>query len=230
MKLTLRLVLAIVAWSPVSAFAADPKAPELSPAEAEAKYTADITARADKIVAKLGIDDTAKATRVRDRIAAQYRTLRTWHDEHDATVKALEQKKSNEATIEADSIRQTLKPLHDQFLSDLAADLSPEQIDIVKDGMTFNVLNVTYKAYTEMILTLTDEQKAYIRQQLTEAREIAMDQGSSEEKHAVFGKYKGRINIYLSKAGYNMKAEEKAWQARLREERAARGATTQPSN
>ena len=36
-----------------------------------------------------------------------------------------------------------------------------------------------------------------------------MDAGTSEEKHAIFGKYKGRINNYLSKAGYDMKQAEK---------------------
>ena len=36
-----------------------------------------------------------------------------------------------------------------------------------------------------------------------------MDAGSSEEKHAMFGKYKGRINNYLSAAGYDMKQAEK---------------------
>ena len=36
-----------------------------------------------------------------------------------------------------------------------------------------------------------------------------MDAGSSDEKHAWFGKYKGKINNYLAAAGYNMKQAEK---------------------
>jgi hypothetical protein len=35
-----------------------------------------------------------------------------------------------------------------------------------------------------------------------------MDEGTSDEKHKVFGKYKGRINNYLAAAGYNLKAAE----------------------
>ena len=35
-----------------------------------------------------------------------------------------------------------------------------------------------------------------------------MDGSTSDEKHAVFGKYKGRINNYLSKAGYDAKKGE----------------------
>ena len=45
---------------------------------------------------------------------------------------------------------------------------------------------------------------------LLEAREYAMDAGSSEEKHGWFGKFKGRINNYLSKAGYDLRAAEEA--------------------
>jgi hypothetical protein len=57
--------------------------------------------------------------------------------------------------------------------------------------------------------TLTDEQKREILATLLEAREHAMDGGSSEEKHAIFGKYKGRINNYLSAEGFDLKAAEK---------------------
>jgi hypothetical protein len=49
---------------------------------------------------------------------------------------------------------------------------------------------------------------------LLEAREHAMDGGSSEEKHAIFGKYKGRINNFLSAQGIDLKAAEKELAAR----------------
>jgi hypothetical protein len=56
---------------------------------------------------------------------------------------------------------------------------------------------------------LSDEQKKQIKAWLIEARELAMDQGSAEEKHHVFGKYKGKINNYLAAAGYDLKEAEK---------------------
>jgi hypothetical protein len=200
-------------------------APAATQAEAEAKYAAAISKRADNILATLKLDNPATARRVHARIVAQYRALRAWHDPNDATIKALRKQATPDAKAQLDALYATLKPIHDSFLADLAADLSAGQIDLVKDGMTFDVLNVTYSAYTDMIPTLTDEQKAYIRRQLVEARDIAMSEGSSEAKHAVFGKYKGRINTYLSKAGYDLKKEEKAWQERLRARRAADAAT-----
>jgi hypothetical protein len=113
--------------------------------------------------------------------------------------------------------------LHPQYLKRLAkAGLSPAQIDQVKDGMTYNVLNVTYTAYQAMLPNLTEAQKTQILAWLTEAREKSMDAESSEKKHAWFGKYKGRINNYLSQAGIDMKKEEAAWMARIKDEKNAK--------
>ncbi len=91
--------------------------------------------------------------------------------------------------------------------------------------MTYGVLPITYRGYLDMLPSLTDEQKKQIKDYLTEAREHAMDAGSSKEKHGWFGKYKGRINNYLSKAGYDMKKAGDDWEKRrklLKENRSRR--------
>jgi thiol-disulfide isomerase/thioredoxin len=67
----------------------------------------------------------------------------------------------------------------------------------------------------DMLQNLTQQQKDQMYAWLVEARELAMDEGSSDAKHAVFGKYKGRINNYLSAAGYDMKKEGEEWQKRI---------------
>jgi hypothetical protein len=64
---------------------------------------------------------------------------------------------------------------------------------------------VTYRAYLAQTPELTEAQKQQIMAYLVEARELAMDGGTSEEKHAVFRKYKGKINNYLSAQGYKLK-------------------------
>ena len=89
----------------------------------------------------------------------------------------------------------------------------------IKDGMTYRVMPVTYAAYQDMLPCLDPEQKEKIYNWLKEARELAMDEGSSEDKHKVFGKYKGRINNYLSAQGYDMKEEESGWQERMKEKK-----------
>lgn len=42
-----------------------------------------------------------------------------------------------------------------------------------------------------------------------------MDAGTSKEKHAWFGKYKGRINNYLSAQGYDLNKESDDWHKRI---------------
>ena len=68
----------------------------------------------------------------------------------------------------------------------------------------------------EAKLRAKEEEKAKIMAWLVEAREFAMDAENSNKKHAAFGKYKGRINNYLSKRGYDLVKERKAWYERIK--------------
>jgi hypothetical protein len=182
----------------------------------EAAYTQDITKRADKIVATLGISDETHKTRVRDLIAQQYRTLREIHAARDARVNETKQSPSDAnvaegfAKVARDAANLKLTEAHRRFVARLSVDLAPEQVDKVKDGLTYGVVGITYKRYLELFPAMKEEHKREVLADLVEAREYAMDAGKSEEKHAIFGKYKGRINNYLSKAGYDMKQAEKA--------------------
>jgi mRNA-degrading endonuclease RelE of RelBE toxin-antitoxin system len=83
--------------------------------------------------------------------------------------------------------------------------------------MTYKVYPITYTAYQDELPNLTEPQKAKIKAWLIEARENAIDAESSEKKHAWFGKFKGRINNYLSAQGYDMKKEGEEWQKRIKE-------------
>jgi hypothetical protein len=179
-------------------------------------YTRTITERADKIVATLGIDDADKAARVRDLIVNQYRGLGKIHDALAAkTAEATKSPGADPTVVNAwvavaraqTSVK--LLQLHRYFIARLSVELTPAQVNKVKDGLTYGVVQVTNNRYLEMLPSLTDEQQREILAQLLEAREYAMDAGSSEEKHNIFGQYKGRINNYLSKAGYNLKQAER---------------------
>lgn len=189
----------------------------------DAQYTQVITKRADKIVAALGITDSAKYKRVLKVIVNQYHSLNDIHDYRNNKVKELKQNTGiDKAAIEAktkaidDETEIKLNKQHQEYLSKLGADLNAEQIDKVKDAMTYNILPITYTAYLDEIPSLTAPQKAQIKTWLIEAREHAIDAESSEKKHAVFGKYKGRINNYLSAQGYDMKKEGEEWQKRIK--------------
>lgn len=184
-------------------------------------YTKTITERAAKIVDNLGIKDAKKAEKITFIIRDQYSNLNDIYAARDIQLKDIKEKnKDNKA--ERDSalakenrvVETSLSKLHKKYLGKLSAQLTNEQIEGVKNGMTYGVLPLTYKAYQEEILTLTEDQKKQILAWLTEAREHAMDAESSDKKHAWFGKYKGRINNYLSAAGYDLKKEGQEWEKR----------------
>lgn len=165
-------------------------------AQAEADYTNAIEGRTADILKILALTDTNKAANVHDIIIAQYRSLNAWHDANDAKLKA-----ARSDTNAAAQIRASLKTLHDQFLGKLAQNLTPAQIDQVKDKMTYGKVQFTYKGYVTQYPDLSEANKQKILELLKEAREEAMDGGSAAEKTAVFQRYKGKINNYLSKQG-----------------------------
>lgn len=191
------------------------QAADVAANDAEAVYSQEIAKRADKVLAPLGISDEGQTNRIRDLITSQYRTLREIHAARDARINEAKRSPGDAAIAEAwtktarDAASQKLADAHRRFVARLAVELTPEQVDKIKDGMTYGVVGITYKRYLELFPNLRDEDKRELLADLIEARELAMDAGSSEEKHAVFGKYKGRINNYLSKAGYDMKQAEK---------------------
>ena len=210
--LSLTLALATAALSHASEVAAKPD---------DAAYLADLDKRAEGVLKDLNLADADRAARVKQAVIEQYRAIRQVDEKHLA----------NTPKDEEDAAA-AKKPLHDAFLAKLSADLTAEQVETVKDRMTYNVVRVTYDGFCDMIPELTEAQKAHILAQLKEAREIAMDQGSSREKHEVFGKYKGRINNYLSKEGYDLKQASRAWAERrkARDAAAKPAATTRAAN
>jgi Protein of unknown function (DUF3826) len=113
-----------------------------SVAETEAKYTAAIVGRTADILKLLDLSDTNKISKVHDVIISQYRALNVWHSENDAKLKM--QKSDTNAVAQ---IHASLKNLHDSFLSHLAQNLSPEQIEKVKDKMTYGKVQFTYNGF-----------------------------------------------------------------------------------
>jgi Spy/CpxP family protein refolding chaperone len=186
----------------------------------EAAYTRTITERAAKIVAKIdGLKDK-DSVQVRNLIADQYRQLNDIYERQKTRKAALKSQPPTDATkAEATKVETettaALDKLHAQYLKKLSRRLTPAQINQVKDGMTYGVLPITMTAYNDMLPNLTEAQRTQMLAWLTEAREHAMDGGTSEQKHAWFGKYKGRINNYLSAAGIDMNQAGKDWQARI---------------
>ena len=192
----------------------------LDSAGRDPKYVQTITGRSMKATDALGITWTPLGQNVLNIICNRYFKLNDIYSERDSVKlkngKIEELKKLAEAQCDSKLYRS-----HYGFLADLSMYLNPQEIDKVKDVMTFDVVRVTYEAQCDMIPTLKEDEKRQIMAWLIEARELAIDAESSKKKHEVFGKYKGRINNYLTKRGYDLTKEREEWYKRVK----ARGGT-----
>jgi Protein of unknown function (DUF3826) len=193
----------------------------------QVEYKKVVTERVVKIINTLEINDSNKYNKVLSLITNQYFQLNTIHEESKEATAEIKTKSLIKEETEAALKMQEQKKVsillqqHEAFIAHLKEQLTETQVDKVKDGMTYRVFPITYSAYQDMLPSLTAEQKEKIYNWLKEARELAMDAESSDKKHAVFGKYKGKINNYLSAAGYDMKKKGEEWQKRIKERTAA---------
>lgn len=188
----------------------------------DVQYMKVLNERSEKIAKTLNITDQEAYKSVVASIVDQYKNVGAINDNLDAAKKQAKQNIKDKAeldnTIKALENEAKAK-LYDQqcaFVGALAMNLSNDQIEKVKDGLTYGVVKVTYDSYCDMIPSLKENEKKQIYAWLVEAREHAISASSSKDKHGWFGKYKGRINNYLSKQGYDIQAERKAWEERVK--------------
>ena len=168
-------------------------------------YVESIVKRSQKIVDGLQLTDQEKARTVRNIIANRYFLLNDIHAKYDKS--------------QQDALQAELYKHHFELASALALYLTDEQVDAVKDGMTFGRLKRDYQATQDMIPTLSDFEKQQILIWLKEAREYAMDAADSKGKHYWFDKYRGRTNNWLSARGYDLKKERDEWMKRIEKEK-----------
>lgn len=206
-------------------YTTDVNAVELDSNGMDPKYVETIMQRSKKVTDALNISGTEKGEQVLNIVANRYFKLNDIYAERDSlkavakTMTGDEKKQKMEyAEMQKD---QKLYKSHFGFIADLSVYLTDAEVETVKDVLTYNVVNVTYKAQCDMIPTLKEEEKVQILAWLKEGREYAIDAESSKKKHEAFGKYKGRINNWLSKRGYNLTKEREEWAKRVK----ARGET-----
>lgn len=217
---------AVVAFVGTGSAPAQNSLPPLTAVEKEAMYTTAIENRAMDILKLLALADPARSNRVHDVIVNQYRALKARDEVLDAAFG-----KNN--SQRASTYQALTRPLHERFLARLSAELTPEQVEKVKDKMTYGKVQFTHEGYCAIVPGLTDQDKAKIMELLKAAREEAMDGGSAGEKSAIFQKYKEQINDYLNAHGHDVAQAYKDWNAKqelatkAKEESASKAAQTQ---
>ena len=180
------------------------KAVDLDSKNRDPKYVENISSRSIKIVDKLELKNKNVAENVLNIVANRYFELNDIFSKRDTAMSLIKQSalkgeaKNNALNAAQNEKEAALYRSHFAFPSDLSLYLNEKQIEAVKDGITFGVVKVTYDATLEMIPSLKEEEKTQILAWLKEGREFALDAETSNKKHEAFGKYKGRINNYLS--------------------------------
>jgi hypothetical protein len=145
--------------------------------------------RVTAIVDALDLTDPAKQQRVTAVIGTDLRAVRDAHN----------------AGLQLDP------SVHAAFIAGLQADLTPEQVETVKDKLTINKLPITFKVYHQIIPNLKPEDDAKILAWLQEAREQSLDVKNVDEMTPIFKKYKVEIQHYLDKQGYDWNKSYKAF-------------------
>ena len=141
------------------------------------------------LVDSLDLKDAAKRDRVRAVLAADLRAVRDAHN----------------AGLQLDP------SVHKAFVSGLEANLTPEQVELVKDKLTSNKAPMTFRVYHEILPKLTAEDDHKILDRLKRAREESLDVKSVEEMTPIFKKYKKEIESYIDNQGYDWKKSYKTF-------------------
>jgi len=215
-----------------------------SPVHAQTN-TSDAAAAADKEkatvekhikseLAALKSVDADKLAKVHDILAARYAALKAWHADNDAQLKTLwgEFDKARSAKSAADAsaaldkisaVYAAIRPQHEKFVADLAAILTLEQVEAVKEAYSINKVKVTYDVYLEMFSKLADEQKAVVLKNLKAASEESLDCVDVKEMSAFFKKYKIKIeDEYFVTQGIDAQQARKDFAAKQKAEKAAK--------
>ena len=156
---------------------------------ATAASDAALEKRVAAMVAAMELADPAKQERLRAVLTANLRAVRDAHN----------------AGLQLDP------SVHKALIAGLQADLTPEQVDSVKDKLTVNKLPITFKVYHQILPNLKPADDAFILEQLQQAREESLDVKNADEMAPIFKKHKTEIEHYLNSHGYDWAKSYKAF-------------------
>lgn len=171
--------------------------------------------KADKIVEKLSLTEPTIKENITNVIANRYMELREIHiayEKRNASIESLELNKQEKDSLLERSYYHYNNDLYRSrfgYITWLSFYLDEGQIEKVRNEMTSNMFFKYYKLFEGQVPQMTDNQKHRVRAWLKEAREFAMDFETERKMRQMFIKYRGRINNYLSKCGYDLSKSSK---------------------
>ena len=208
---TFSLLLVCGSFSPLRAddAAAAPVAPATATADDAAQKHID--KKTAGLLKALKLDDAAKAAQVKIILDGWVTTIVAWHKDNDAKLKELwSQWSKARSVVPKDEFPgeiiahkifdtyATLQPAYQTFTNKLAAELTPEQVDVVKEAWSRSPgMMRTYNAYLESAPGLNDDQKKVIYNRMFQAREDALLIDSDKEIINMFKVHKVKVEQYI---------------------------------
>lgn len=170
-----------------------------------------IDAKAGRLLGALKLDDAAKVARVKDITGQWIATVWNWHKENDPKLKELWSQWSQARAVvpkddfpaevianKIDDAYGSIKPAYKSFIEKLAAELTQEQIDTIKETWSRSPgMTRTYNAYLEIVPDLNEEQKKVIYNRMLLAREDAMLTDADKEIVNIFKRHKVKVEAYV---------------------------------
>lgn len=176
-----------------------------------AESVAEAQKKAVGILEKLALANDSVREKVQIVIVNRYIELREIHLKYDERNNKIEstQCSKDEKTAELErSYYQYNSDLYRSrfgYIAWLSFYLNNEQVEAVKNAMTFNLLKVRYNDFIDLLPDLTEAEKNRVHHWLVEAREFSMDFETPRKMRQMFTKYRGRINNYLAARGYDLR-------------------------
>lgn len=193
-----------------------PTSADTKATEAKAKSNADLAVKAAEWVDSLKLSDSAKELRVTEVIVTHLKTIRDWHNEHPYTtvpagINPVTGTPLSQLHRQMIANSAMPKSIHDDLMTGLQKDLSPEQVEAILDKYTVGKVAFTMKGYQAIVPDLTTEEATKILGFLKQAREQAVDYKNMEQISAIFEIYKTKSEQYLNSNGRDWKKLYKAY-------------------
>jgi hypothetical protein len=167
--------------------------------------------KAGKLVDSLNLTDTEKASKAKAVAAEWLVVMIGWHKEHDAELAGLwgEWNKARAVVpkdefpgeviaVKIEGVYASLKPAYDDVIRRLSAELTPEQVDALKESWSRSPgMTRTYNSYLEIVPDLTEKDKQVIKDRMLLAREAAMLTDADREIVSIYKRHKVKVEQYV---------------------------------
>lgn len=188
---------------------------------------AELKKKATEWVSELNLQDESKLTQVQQAVTIHLGAVRDWHNSHPHTMVPAGMNPATGNTL-SDLDRQMIicsskpKSIHDDLMTVLKANLTPDQTEILLDKYTIGKVAFTLKGYEAIVPDLTEKEKTEILKNLKQAREQAIDYKNMKEISAVFEIYKTKCEQYLNNNGRNWRQLYKTYTDKIKAEKSAK--------